>query len=185
MKSRKLANGIVLPLPKHDFLIRWGRFLLLPLVFFLMGGTLSAQNSSSITIKGVVYDKLNKPLQGVTVEIVGTRKGVATDEQGKFTITIDNAKQQLRFSHVGYVAQATSINNSLSLEIFMDAEVGSQNEVVVVGYGKQRKISQIGAQSQQRLLGKTSVVHGSPRERRIADTHSTPIKVGLPGCCAP
>src|SRR5258706_446826 len=115
MKSRKLANGIPLLLPKHDFLIRWGRFLLLPLVFFLMGGTLSAQNSSAITIKGVVYDKLNKPLSGVTVEVVGTRRGVATDEQGKFSITVDNPKQQLHFSHVGYVTQTTTLNNSLAL----------------------------------------------------------------------
>ena len=132
MKSRKLANAIALALRKPYFLIP---SFFLSLV--LLSGSVSAQ---TVTIRGVVYDKLNKPISDVTVEVVGIRRGTATDTTGKFSIT-------LRFSHIGYVTQATSINNSLSLEIFLDAEAGNQNEVVVVGYGKQRKISQIGAQS--------------------------------------
>jgi len=139
MKSRKLANAIALALRKPYFLIP-SFFLSL----ILLSGSVSAQ---SITIKGVVYDKLNKPLSDVTVEVVGIRRGTATDTMGRFSVTLDNNKQQLRFSHIGYVTQTASLNNSLSLEIFMDAEAGSQNEVVVIGYGKQRKISQIGAQS--------------------------------------
>ncbi|HEY4209634.1 MAG TPA: carboxypeptidase-like regulatory domain-containing protein, partial [Puia sp.] len=128
MKSRKLANATALAF----------------LSLLLLSSPLSAQ---TVSIKGVVYDKLNKPISDVTVEVAGLRRGTATDTMGRFSITLDNTKQQLRFSHIGYITQTTTINNSLALEIFMDAEVGSENEVVVVGYGKQRKISQIGAQS--------------------------------------
>jgi len=139
MKSRKLANAIALALRKPYFLIP-SFFLSL----ILLSGSVSAQ---SVTIKGVVYDKLNKPISDVTVEVVGLRRGTATDTMGRFSIALDNVKQQLRFSHIGYVTQTTTLNNSLLLEIYLDADPGSQNEVVVVGYGKQRKISQIGAQS--------------------------------------
>ena len=116
-------------------------------LFLLLGygGTLSAQNSTTIT--GVVKDKLNKPIDAVSVSLVGTQRGVSTDSNGRFSIVIDNPKQQLRFSRVGYNPFVTTINNSLTLEIALDAVAGSMDEVVFVGYGKQKKISLVGAQS--------------------------------------
>lgn len=116
-------------------------------LFLLLGygGTLSAQNSTTIT--GVVKDKLNKPLDAVSVQVVGTSRGVSTDSLGRFSIVINNPREQLRFSRVGYNPFVTNINNSLTLEIVLDAVSGSMDEVVFVGYGKQKKISLVGAQS--------------------------------------
>src|ERR1700754_892155 len=116
-------------------------------LFLLLGygGTLSAQNSTTIT--GIVKDKLNKPIDAVSVSLVGTQRGVSTDSNGRFSIVIDNPKQQLRFSRVGYTPIVTTINNSLTLEISLDAVSGSMDEVVFVGYGKQKKVSLVGAQS--------------------------------------
>ncbi|HTI89045.1 MAG TPA: TonB-dependent receptor [Puia sp.] len=109
------------------------------------GGTLFAQNSVRIT--GVVKDKLNKPIDAVSVSLIGTQRGASTDSLGRFAIVIDNPKQQLRFSRVGYKPFITTINNSLTLEILLDAVEGSMEEVVFVGYGKQKKVSLVGAQS--------------------------------------
>src|SRR5258707_415067 len=158
MKSRKLANVIPMALLKHDLSgrsapVQRSSFrthiyqLSISLAFFLLGNAAFSQAPSTIVIKGVVSDKLNKPLSGVSVELVGTHRGVSTDTTGKFSITVDNEKQQLRFSHVGYVSQVNSINNTLSMQVVMDAEAGSMEEVVLVGYGKQKKISLVGAQS--------------------------------------
>lgn len=116
------------------------------LALLFLSGALFAQNVP-VNITGTVKDKLNKPLEGVSVQIPGTQKGTATDSSGHFAITLDNAKQQIRLSRVGYTAQITTINNSLTLDIVLEAEAGSMEEVVMVGYGKQKKISLVGAQS--------------------------------------
>jgi len=124
------------------------RPMVLLLILLVGGGTLFAQKTpTSIAITGVVRDKLGKPLEGVSVELVGTHRGASTDTSGHFSLTLDNAKQQLKFSRVGFVAQTYTYNNSIAIEITMDAEAGSMDEVVLVGYGKQKKISLVGAQS--------------------------------------
>lgn len=115
------------------------------LLLFLYAGTVWAQGP--VTISGQVKDKLNKPLEAVSVQVVGTQRGVTTDSLGKFSIKLDNPKQQLHFSRVGFVAQTLGTGNSFYLDIVMDAVEGSADEVVVVGYGQQKKISLVGAQS--------------------------------------
>ncbi len=118
------------------------------LVFCLYGATASAQGPQGpVTITGLVKDKLNKPLEAVSIQVLGTQRGTSTDSLGKFTIKLDNPKQQLHFSRVGYVAQTIGSTNSFYIEITMDAVEGSADEVVVVGYGQQKKISLVGAQS--------------------------------------
>ena len=114
-------------------------------LFCLFGSQAFAQGP--VTITGMVKDKLNKPLEQVSVLVVGTQRGAVTDSLGKFSIRLDNPRQQLRFSRVGYIAQTIGSTNSFYLEITMDAEEGSADEVVVVGYGQQKKISLVGAQS--------------------------------------
>lgn len=128
--------------------MRTHRILSLIILSLFIANALSAQApAGSIQITGTVKDKLNKPLERVSIEIVGTHRGASTDSAGHFSVTLDNSRQQLRFSHVGYVSLVTSINNNLNLEIVLDAESGSMDEVVLVGYGKQKKISLVGAQS--------------------------------------
>src|SRR5579859_6248775 len=119
--------------------------LLVWLLLFCHGVPLLAQGP--VTITGLVKDKLGAPLDGVSVQVVGTQRGASTDTLGKFSIRLDNARQQLHFSRVGFVAQTIGMTNSFYLEITMDAVEGSSDEVVVVGYGQQKKISLVGAQS--------------------------------------
>jgi TonB-linked SusC/RagA family outer membrane protein len=101
---------------------------------------------ADVTIRGTVKDKLGAPLVGVTVSLVSdTTRRTATNAQGQFSITIpENAS--LLFSAVGYKPQAIGVN-SLNMDVVMDAAEGNMDEVVVVGFGKAKKISIVGAQS--------------------------------------
>jgi len=98
-----------------------------------------------IIIKGRVKDQNGKNLNGVTVSIVGTRGGVVTDEGGNFSISApDNGV--LSFTYVGFTTETMPIKKDGSvLEITLNAVVASLDDVVVVGYGTQKKVSVVGA----------------------------------------
>ena len=109
------------------------------LLFFplLLPAVLLAQ---SITVKGTVRDQLkNEPLAGVTVQVKGSPGGTTTDSLGRYSITAPNRKAILSFQYVGYVAQEQSVNRSGALDITLAASTASMNEVVVVGYGTQKR----------------------------------------------
>lgn len=110
------------------------------------GSTGKALLFKDINVTGTVKDRLGIPITGATVKVVGSNTATSTDEKGAFSINVD-PKGSIEFSHVGYKAQTITINNTIVWDVVLDANEGNMNEVVVVGYGRQRKISQIGAQS--------------------------------------
>ncbi|MBV7529757.1 TonB-dependent receptor [Chitinophaga sp. sic0106] len=97
-------------------------------------------------INGIIRDKAGKPVPGATIRVAGTNRGTTSGADGHFTINA-NPKGSLEVSYIGFNAQVVSINNSVELEIILEAKEGNMNEVVVVGFGQQRKISLVGAQS--------------------------------------
>ncbi len=99
-----------------------------------------------IKITGTIKDALGGALQGVSVSIVGTNNATVTNEKGEFDI-IANKGDVMELSFVGFVSQTITIKDRIEFDIVMEPTAGGLNEVVVVGFGKQRKISQIGAQS--------------------------------------
>ncbi|HEY1021203.1 MAG TPA: SusC/RagA family TonB-linked outer membrane protein, partial [Flavisolibacter sp.] len=101
---------------------------------------------ADVRISGTVRDRLGVPVQGVTVQVAGnTSQTTTTDSAGKFSITIpENAS--LIFTAVGYKPQTIGVN-SLNMEVVLDAAEGNMQEVVVVGFGKAKKISIVGAQA--------------------------------------
>jgi len=101
---------------------------------------------AEIKVNGVVRDGIGNPLPGVTVRVIKAEKGTITDERGRFTIDVDPLGS-LEFSFIGYKRQELSVRNRVDLEVVLEAEEGGLNEVVVVGFGKQRKVSLVGAQS--------------------------------------
>ncbi len=98
-----------------------------------------------IIVKGSVKDQNGKALPGVSVSIVGTKGGVSTDIEGNFTISApDNGV--LSFTYVGYKTETLPVKSGLgALEIILNAAVASLEDVVVVGYGTQKKVSVVGA----------------------------------------
>jgi TonB-linked SusC/RagA family outer membrane protein len=97
-------------------------------------------------ITGLIKDQMGNPLVGVSIQVVGTNRGVLTDDNGHYTITV-SPTDSLRFSYIGYVSQTRPVKNKVDINVTMEAKEGSLNQVVVVGYGKQKKISMVGAQS--------------------------------------
>lgn len=96
-------------------------------------------------IEGTVVDsKSNEPLIGVTIMVEGTTNGTVSDENGKFSINVDDSST-LIFSYIGYTDKKVLIGNKNRLNVELDVEDMLLDEVVVVGYGTQKKVNLTGA----------------------------------------
>lgn len=107
---------------------------------------LSTQNIDQ-NVTGKVTDEKGEPLVGVTVQVRGTTRGATTDPQGVFRISVPDAKSVLVFSYIGYAKQEIVIGNRTALNVSLEVDDKSLEEVVVVGYGVQKKVNMTGAVS--------------------------------------
>ena len=101
------------------------------------------------------------PMPGVTVIVVGTTKGTATDLDGKFSINISAGDKELVFSFIGYVPQTIKVGGKSQLKVVLEQDKQKLDEVVVVGYGKQTKREVVGA---IRNINVESLVESIPAE---------------------
>jgi hypothetical protein len=93
-----------------------------------------------IVIKGTVKDESGNPLEGVTVIIKGVLGGAVTNKEGKFTIKLKEANAVLEFSSVGFNPVQIQVDASKTVvEVVLKEKSAVLNEVVVVGYGTQKK----------------------------------------------
>ena len=116
---------------------------LLPLWLMLLAGVVQAQ----VTVRGTVNssgDGLSLP--GVTVLVKGTTTGVATDGDGRYSISAPNANSVLVFSFIGFKSQEILVGNQSTIDITMEEDMSSLDEVVVVGYGTMKKRDMSSAQ---------------------------------------
>lgn len=95
-------------------------------------------NQGNLTIKGTISDKTG-PIIGANVIIKGTTNGVITDIDGNFTLENVKKGDILQVSFIGYSTKEIKISNNNNLHIQLDEDTQSLEEVVVVGYGSQRK----------------------------------------------
>ncbi|GAL72136.1 SusC/RagA family TonB-linked outer membrane protein [Jejuia pallidilutea] len=100
--------------------------------------------AQEITINGVVNDETGMPIPGVNVIKKGTQTGTVTDFDGAFTINTE-VGSTLSFSYVGYVTQDVVITNNSNLTVTLAQDLAQLDEVVVVGYGTQKKSVVTGA----------------------------------------
>ena len=113
---------------------------IIPLFFLTV--LVQAQNKE---IKGKITDQATGlPLSGASV-LSNNKTGVATKEDGTFTISVGNDVKALKVSFVGYVTQNITINGRKVINVTLNPEVNQQNDVVVIGYGTQKKSSLTGA----------------------------------------
>ena len=132
------------------FLLTW---------IILMGLSVFAQNTQ--TVRGKVIDESGESLPGVSVILKNaTSIGTATDFDGNFTLTIPDGRQTLVFSLLGMETQEVIATGSSALNVVMKESTQLLEEVVVVGYGTQRKESVVGAitQTSGRVLERTGGV---------------------------
>lgn len=109
-------------------------------------GTRSEQADKTIRISGLVKEPDGEPAIGVSVMLKGTASGTVTDVDGNFILSAP-ANGTLVFSYVGFKTTEIEIQGKNDLIVVLENDAQEIDEVVVVGYGSQRKISTIGAQS--------------------------------------
>ena len=105
----------------------------------VMGIGMSAWTYAQNVSGTVTASDTEGPLEGVTIIVKGTTTGTYTDGDGKFSLTVPDLNATLVLSYVGYSTMEASLNGQSNVSIVMQQDITSLDEVVVVGYGSQRK----------------------------------------------
>ena len=96
-------------------------------------------------VTGKVSNQTGEPLSGVSVLVKGTPKGTATDASGNFSLSVTNPNSTLIISALGYEGKEINLEGRTSVTIDLSAATKQLDQVVIVGYGSQRKIDVTGA----------------------------------------
>ena len=115
-----------------------------PLVLLFLLCLLPMGAWAQSVVKGIVNDEAGEPIIGATVKVVGTNTGAITDMDGKFSVNAAS-NAQLSVSYVGYVTQRVNVAGKSNLVITMKEDAQSLSDVVVIGYGVQKKSDLSGA----------------------------------------
>jgi TonB-linked SusC/RagA family outer membrane protein len=106
----------------------------------------SAAYGQSITGE-VIDNSSNEPVVGANISVPGTTFGTVTDVAGKFSLTLPGGATQIQVSFIGYRVQLVSVQPGGSYKIMLEPELSILDEIVVIGYGTQRRVNLTGAVS--------------------------------------
>lgn len=126
---------------------KWSPKVML-IAFFIMTGFLfsfSASAQNKIKVTGNVVDTTGQVLTGVAVRVQGTQGGTTTDAQGNFSINVPGANSTLVFTYIGFTTLELPLNGQTAVKVRLRATNSALQEVVVTGYGTQKKASITGA----------------------------------------
>ena len=115
----------------------------LSISFFLFQVLIYAQDN--ITVSGVVNDDQGSPLPGASVIVKGTTNGIQTDFDGNYNLGDVPSNGILVFSYIGFTAQEIPVNGQNSINVVLQEDTQSLDEVVVIGYGTQKKADLTGS----------------------------------------
>ncbi len=104
----------------------------------------AAENQNEITVTGTVTSDEGEPLIGVNIAAKGETTGTVTELDGSYSISVDE-NAILVFSYIGFQTQEIAVNNQSRIDVVMSKDIESLSEVVVVGYGTQRKVNLTGS----------------------------------------
>lgn len=99
----------------------------------------------AITISGSVMNQNGEPLQGATVVQTSTTNTTVTDQQGMFKLLVSSQRGTLEISYIGYITTVIPLKNQSTIHIVLKEATSDLGEVVVIGYGTQRKVNLTGA----------------------------------------
>lgn len=116
--------------------------MLILMLIFLWPATIKAQTQ---VLKGKVTGETGEALPGVTVLLKGTSNGAATDATGSYSLNLAVKSGTLVFSFIGYQTKEVAFNNQTTLNVSLAPDAKALEEVVVVGYGTQKKATLTGA----------------------------------------
>ncbi|NME72557.1 SusC/RagA family TonB-linked outer membrane protein [Flammeovirga aprica] len=117
-------------------LTKYVRSINLLLVLFFLSSFGSAQ---TLNVQGIVTDKSKTPIPGISIQLKGTTVGTVTDAGGKYNLVVDGDSPILIFSFIGMKTQEIKVDGRTNINIAMADDIVNLEELVVVGYGVQRK----------------------------------------------
>ncbi len=143
---------------------------LLSLLWLMIFAVPVAAQSKQIT--GKIIDENNKPLEGVSVGLKATGSGTTSNAEGYYSLNVPNTARVLVFSMVGYSEKEMAIGSTTIINVTLQKDVAGLNEVVVVGYGTQKKAN---------LTGSVSVIASTQIEIRPNTSTSSALQGLAPG----
>jgi len=146
---------------------QWSGLLLLLLTIFQLDVL-----GQSFQFRGKVKDNQGKPLPDVSVMVKGTNTGTTTGADGSYVLTYSQGTATLVFSYVGYASQEQSARSGSDTDIFLDPSGDQIGEVVVIGYGTQKKVN---------LTGAVSVIDNKTLNSRPVASTSLALQGAAPG----
>lgn len=159
-------------------IIRWTLLLAMLLAAF-------AAAAQSVEVRGNVRNPAGEPLIGATVTIRGATRGVLTDGEGRFTIQT-GPLDTLAVSYFGYLSQRVPVMGRTSVEVVLEEAPSNLDEVVIVGYGVQRKSDLTGSVSSVKAEELNRIPTASVEQAlqgKVAGVQVTPVS-GAPGAGA-
>lgn len=146
--------------------------LLVLLLLLIVGGAVSLSAQSRV-INGKVFDAEEVPMIGVTVQLEGTSMGTVTDINGGFQLEVPSGEATLKASFVGFTTQNVEVAaNQTNVTIYMAEDSELLEEVVVVGYGTQKRVN---------LTGSVSVVGENELDDRVSHSVTHMLQGSVPG----
>lgn len=108
-------------------------------IAFLTSSSVALAQAGEKKVTGVVTDDTGESLIGVSVLVVGTTTGTVTDLDGNYSLAVPGGNAQLQFSYIGFETQVLAVPASGQLNVRMTTDALALSDVIVIGYGTQRK----------------------------------------------
>lgn len=151
------------------------------------GSTTSLEKDNSyldlFMVSGNVTDDTGAPLPGVNIIIKGTTRGTTTDSQGKFNIEVDDENSILVFSFIGFELKEERVDQRTEINVSLQPDIKALQEVVVVGYGTQKKsdlTGSVGTMKTEEIQERQSPTLSQALAGRVAGV-SVSVNSGRPG----
>ncbi len=158
--------------------------LLLPTLcvslFFMICSVAMAQSNQ---ISGVIKDESGAAVEGADILIKGSTKGVRSSHDGRFTITIPSNPSVLLISHVGFVTQEFPVTTGNIAEVILKRNINALNDVVVIGYGSQRRREVTGSVASIDLAATKDIPAANPTRLLVGQAPGVTARqsTGVPG----
>jgi len=133
---------------------------------------LAEMQQKQLKVTGKVTDDSGQPMAGVTVSVSGTTRAVITDANGAYSLPLNANDKVISFSFIGMKKQDVILNGQSVINVSLESETKTLDEVVVVGYGTQKKVNLTGAVSAVKI------------DEKIASRALTNVSSGLSGLVA-
>ena len=129
-----------------------------------------------VEVKGRITDREGNPLPGVSVTLSGTSTGTTSDNNGHFSLTIPELRNAvLEITSIGFVSQKVTLQQQTDIAIVMEPDISGMDDIVVVGYGTQKKTD---------LTGSVASVDGKEVVKSSATNITNSLAGRLPGITA-